>query len=50
MKKLLPFLILFHASFLLQSQTAKDIFTNSTYTWLGIDYSQVKLIGYFSQF
>jgi hypothetical protein len=35
-----------------QAQTAKDIFTasNYTYTWLGIDYSHVKLIGDFSQF
>ncbi|MDB5272096.1 MAG: hypothetical protein JWO58_463 [Chitinophagaceae bacterium] len=34
------------------AQTARDIFTTSDYefTWLGIDYSQVKLIGDFSQF
>lgn len=52
MKKLLFFLILFQASFLLHAQTAKDVFTNSnyTYTWLGIDYSHVRLIGDFSQF
>jgi len=34
------------------AQTAQDIFSTSnyTYTWLGIDYSHVKLIGDFSQF
>ncbi|MDB5257992.1 MAG: hypothetical protein JWM14_2687 [Chitinophagaceae bacterium] len=52
MKKLFLFLILFQVSFLLRAQTAKDVFTatNYTYTWLGIDYSHVKLIGDFSQF
>lgn len=52
MKKILLFLFLLQASLAVQGQTAKDIFTTSnyTYTWLGIDYSQVKLIGDFSQF
>jgi hypothetical protein len=52
MKKIFLFLFLLHASFAVQAQTAKDIFTTSnyTYTWLGIDYSHVKLIGDFSQF
>jgi len=50
MKK--QFLVLFvFLSFQGFTQTAKDIFTVNDYefTWLGIDYSQVKLIGDFSQ-
>jgi hypothetical protein len=52
MKKTLLFSLLFLHSFLLHAQTAQDVFnnTNYTYTWLGIDYSHVKLIGDFSQF
>ena len=52
MKKIILFLVLLPASVAVHAQTAKDIFTttNYTYTWLGIDYSQVKLIGDFSQF
>ena len=52
MKKIVLFLFLLQASLTVKAQTVTDIFTSSnyTYTWLGIDYSHVKLIGDFSQF
>jgi hypothetical protein len=52
MKKISLLLIIILATFAAHAQTAKDIFSTSsyTYTWLGIDYSHVKLIGDFSQF
>ncbi len=52
MKKIFLLSFLLGASLSLRAQTVEDLFTTSsyTYTWLGIDYSHVKLIGDFSQF
>lgn len=52
MKKIVFLSFLLAASFSLRGQTVEDLFRNNTYTytWLGIDYSHVKLIGDFSQF
>jgi hypothetical protein len=52
MKKAIFFLCLIFASTITRAQTIQDFFSanTTTITWLGIDYSHVKLVGDFSQF
>ncbi len=52
MKKLFLILMASGLSVMLNAQTANDLFTDKDMrvSWLGIDYSQVKLIGKFDQF
>lgn len=52
MKNQIIVIVLIVVSTIGKSQIASDLFSNSEYrvSWLGIDYSHVKLIGDFSQF
>jgi hypothetical protein len=52
MKKLLPFVFLIVCSFSFAQtrHSAKDLFTETSIVWYGIDYSKAKFIGSFAQF
>jgi hypothetical protein len=51
MKKLLPVLLVMSCVWSAEAQTAQDLFRSDIQvTWLGIDYSHVRLIGNFAEF